>query len=306
MPLTCFDAETVRWLARAMLTASQADGSSTDQDRRVIAHAVMAMGMSDTDVPDTGTSADALAAAVPLPAARRLAIELMTILILAGEATPAKAAELRRFARALSVDEPAIEHVEDTAAGRHQKARRDFRRRYLLNNGMRPGAASLWLVLRILAGHTHDPALLAQYEALAELADDTLGKHYWIYAKQSKLPFPGQKRGGVFESNLYHDISHLIGDYPMTPAGELAVSFFTAGYRRLDGFDHIVFALYQFHRGVKISIGAPTATRAFAPDACFAAWARGSRMTEDLSTRTEFWSLMTLPLHEVRATLGVI
>lgn len=154
-------------------------------------------------------------------------------------------------------------------------------------------------------GLHRDPALASRYRKLRDCPAGSFGRAVIEHFEARQLAFPGEK-GGMPERMVHHDLMHVLNGYDTDPAGECELAGFYAGCADGDAFTFIVIVLATFHLGLRVSPSAvPPATGAFDPKRVLAAFLRGRRLRVDVMGRWDYWSLMHLPIAEVRAQLGI-
>ena len=92
------------------------------------------------------------------------------------------------------------------------------------SEGLDPSA---WI--RPYAGDKADPALVARYEALGKLPQNSFGKALWDFDKKNGYPFPGDPTALNAAFGTPHNSTHVISGYDTSARGEILVSTFTAG-----------------------------------------------------------------------------
>ena len=128
-----------------------------------------------------------------------------------------------------------------------------------------------------------DPALVARYEALGKLPDNSFGKALWRFNKDNGYTFPGDPKALNAGFATPHDSTHVISGYDTTFRGEILVSTFTAGMHPINPMaGHILPVIFNGHLGVKFNDVATPAHGGLDPDEFWHAWARGQEMTTDL------------------------
>ena len=160
-----------------------------------------------------------------------------------------------------------------------------------------------------MRGLHEDPVLARRYVALGELAPGTLGRAYFRHCRDNGFPFPGEP-DGFPEAGVYHDLSHVLSGYHTTPAEEILVGGFIAGYKRVNPFFVLLLPLISFSTGVNVTpLRQPHVVGVLAEPGLaarfIAAVERGSRVNTDLSDNWDYWPLMPLPLGEARRRLAV-
>lgn len=114
-----------------------------------------------------------------------------------------------------------------------------------------------WSSELTLANSTHGTAAAttnnrAPKQAKGQLAPGTLGRAYFDFVNGHGLPFPGERKA-VAERGVWHDLSHVLGGYDITPIDEALVVSFIAGYRNEDPFFWLFTIALQFQVGIRIS-----------------------------------------------------
>ena len=143
------------------------------------------------------------------------------------------------------------------------------------------------------------------YKRLGLLPEGTLGREYWKHMTHIGFGFPGEP-AGIAASVAYHDVAHVLADHNTTPLGEIQQGSFQGGNRLEDGFFFIQFVILQFHHGVKVTPVAPPAVGHFDPENVLWAIHRGAKCNLDMTHQWDYWPLMSSPLEQVRARIGLI
>jgi len=268
----------------------------------------------DLDALPTTTPAE-LAAALDDPALRtQLTSAMATLVLVADPVDAGELAAVEDFAGALSVEPGAL-----------QQLRRLHEERWILLrfHGFRQGLAGPAIAqlyenegflgmlknFASFAGIFENQAIADRYRALESFADGTLGKELWHFYRKHGYAFPGEKHGAP-EGLLTHDLSHVLGGYDTDFASEALVLAFQAGYRKLDPFAVLVFMLLQGQHGLKLTLFAE-AHRGYLDnqpelvEGMVRAFARGTRMTIDLTDHWDFWAVMDRPVEELRQRYGI-
>ena len=148
-------------------------------------------------------------------------------------------------------------------------------------------------------------ALLAKYKRLGLLPEGTLGREYWKHMTTVGFNFPGEP-AGIPDALAYHDIAHVLAEHPATGLGEIQQGSFQAGNRREDGFFFIQFVLLHFHQGIRVTPAAPAEIGHFDPQRVLWSLHRGAQCNVDMTSKWDFWPLMTLPLEEARKQVNLL
>ncbi|MGH7271174.1 MAG: hypothetical protein ACREJ3_12170 [Polyangiaceae bacterium] len=306
--------------AVAGMRAMKAIGSAGAQGlrpgaRRLISAAQRMLLGTAEDIDALGPIAPAeLAAAIPEPLREQLARAMVLITLTDGPPHPAAAEQLRGFARALGVDERAIETVHLFASGHmllgvldyHRRSNiRDMAATEIADHGLFRGVRALLGV----RGLIEDPLVAEPFRALADLPAGSLGRELFDHYRRNGFALPGEKHGFP-EAGVYHDFTHVLAGYGTEPLGEIQVAAFTAGYRKKDPLVVAMLPLLVFCADINVT---PIPHEHI--DALFAqpgtaerylrAIERGGEVTTDLSDHWDFWPLVRRPLEEVRRELGV-
>ena len=136
-------------------------------------------------------------------------------------------------------------------------------------------------------GDKADPALVARYEALGKLPQNTFGKALWDFDKKNGYPFPGDPDALNAAFATPHDSTHVISGYDTSYRGEILVSTFTAAMHPInpDGRPHPAGDLQRPSRRQVQRRGDAGTRGGLDPDEFWHAWARGRDMTVDIFDR---------------------
>ncbi|RJF87644.1 hypothetical protein D3874_11945 [Oleomonas cavernae] len=301
---------------RAMRMVAQADGEIGPAAGAMIAAAQDFLLDLHVPLDELEPIAPAeLAAGLSAPVAQQLVQGMIVVSLADGPASPAAWGRITEFAKALQVDLPALRTMQKMMEHHMLLFRLDFLRhshiggllkdQYLHHGGIR-GVAEAVLGLR---GLHEDPALAARFTAFADLDAESLGGRFFRHYRDNSFGFPGEKFGFPL-AGVYHDFSHVLGGYGVTPAEETLVAALMAGFRRQNPFYVILFAQLTFGAGLNVTpVKQPTVKSIMAEPGLaprfFRAIERGGAMTTDLSDNWDFWPLVALPIDEVRARIGL-
>jgi ubiquinone biosynthesis protein Coq4 len=156
-------------------------------------------------------------------------------------------------------------------------------------------------------GDKADPALVARYEALGKLPQNTFGKAIWDFDKKNGYTFPGDPTALNAGFATPHDSAHVISGYDTTFRGEILVSTFTAGMHPINPMaGHILPVIFNGHLGVKFNDVAMSGKGGLDHDEFWHAWARGREMTIDLfAPGWDFWQWVEHDLEALRRDWNV-
>jgi len=291
---------------RAMRTVTAGDGAA----QRLL----MAL---DTD-PDTlaPISPRELAAAVTTPGMAEQLVHALIVGALAdGEPDPAAYERLQGFATALGVSPPGLRTLRLLVEQHMLLFRLDFLRRSHIADMVRDtykhrgGIRAVAEALLGQRGLHEDKELAARFAALGTLPKDSFGYVYYDHCRANGFAFPGE-RGGFPYAGAYHDMTHVLSGYGITPDGELLLGGFMAGFKQSHPFYVVLLTALLWGAGINVTpLSQPHLTGMLAKDGLadgfIAAIERGSRVNTDLSDNWDFWPLMPLPLEEARRRLGI-
>lgn len=249
-----------------------------------------------------------VAGAISRPHQRKRVVQLAVIAAMVeGDVTTAEAAAVKALARALEVDEASLRVLEDIVAKHHLLTRFDVMCRIMGKVGSeayeQEGFAGIRKMLAPFTGG-EDPEAAWKYKSLGLLPAGTLGRAFWEHSTRNRFGFPGEK-AGIPERMVYHDFGHVLAGYDTTPEGEIQQGAFQAGFTRQDGFVFLMFAIIQFHLGVKVTPVAEGQKGLFDVAKVLRAAERGAACKVDLSDRWDPFAVASLPLEQVRAEYGI-
>ncbi len=134
-----------------------------------------------------------------------------------------------------------------------------------------------------MTARTPSPRLVARYDALGKLPQNTFGKALWDFDKRNGYPFPGDPTALNAAFGTAHDSTHVISGYDTSARGELLVSTFTAGMHPINPMSgHILPVIFFFHFGEQLNDVGHAGTGGLDPDEFWHAWARGAEMAVDI------------------------
>ncbi len=227
-------------------------------------------------------------------------------------ASPGSVAAVREFAAALAVKTRWIDVLVNASRRRVLPVKLGLARsspdaaRLFARIWQEEGLLGIWGALRfVLTNGTRDPALAWRFRQLGLLPEGTFGRMFWATMCERKLTFPGET-GGVPERMVHHDLMHVINGYATDPAGECELGGFYAGFTSGEPFTFAMIVLTTFHLGLPVSPAVVLpAIGAFDTAKFIAAFERGRRLEVDVMGNWDYWSLMPLPVEQVRERLGI-
>lgn len=220
-----------------------------------------------------------------------------------------KLARVLDYARALDIEADYLtELVEAASSGHLAWATADMWRK---NFDSVLGRSSVGLDpatwIRPYDGAGADPGLVARYEALGRLRQNTFGKALWDFDKRNGYPFPGDPQALNAGFGTPHDSTHVISGYDTSARGELLVSTFTAGMHPINPMSgHILPVIFFFHFGEQLNDVGHAGKGGLDPDEFWRAWSRGAAMTVDIfAPGWNFWQWVEHDLDELRRAWNV-
>ncbi|WP_392537843.1 hypothetical protein [Legionella sp. 227] len=153
-----------------------------------------------------------------------------------------------------------------------------------------------------------DPGLVARYERLQKLPQESFGYRIWKQFKDNNYFFPGEAEGANYAFIMPHDSLHVLSGYDTTPFGELLVSTFTSTMLEKKAMEgHIIPVFYSFYLGIKINNLAGVSKCKMNPEAFWEAWHRGSQMQINLFAHDwSLWEVAEIALSTLRQKYGVL
>jgi hypothetical protein len=244
------------------------------------------------------------------PHRRKRLVQLAVLMALVdGQVQPETAEAVAELACTLGTDEPGVRVLGLLAARRVLAVRIALMRRIMGRFLREAYRGEGWRgVCKILGAlflkGARDAATAARYRNLEHLPSGSFGRALWEYAVRNAFALPGEA-GAIPERVLFHDMGHVLSGYDTNPAGEIRQAAFQAGFVRHDGFAFLLFAVLQFHHGIKITPVAEPEVGYFDVEAVLYALARGAACRVDLSDGFQFWLRAACSIEQVRAELGI-
>jgi hypothetical protein len=237
------------------------------------------------------------------------AVKYLSIMALVdGVLDPDKIRRVLDYARTLDIEADYLTDLVEAASGHMAWVVADMTRKNFdsvisrSSEGLDPVA---WIMP--YGGDKADPALVARYEALGRLPDNTFGKALWNFDKANGYTFPGDPTALNASFATPHDATHVISGYDTTYRGEILVSTFTAGMHPINPMaGHILPVIFNGHLGVRFNDVATPAQGGLDPDEFWHAWARGREMTVDLfDPAWNVWDSVERDIDELRRDWNV-
>jgi len=249
---------------------------------------------------------EALASDIVDPRQREQWVNGMAVVSMAnGEETQEKATCVRAYADALSVQNHLVRDLQllvdhHLALFRFDLIRRtelfDLVKHFAKDRGVR----GLFKAAKSASGHGFDPKEAQRFQRLGLLPEGTVGRAYWTFTRENHFSFPGEPHGPPAPL-VHHDLAHVLGGYGTSGAEEIKVAAFQAGALRKDPFAVLIFALCQFHLGIRITPITAAQRGHFQPDDVVRAFKRGRTSTiPNFQVDWDPFSIMERPLDEVR------
>lgn len=297
----------VAFVLRAFKTIAVADGKTDARKKEFVENYQRQVG-STIDYETLGAiSPDELAATITDPALRLAIIQRMVIIALIDEEADAlEIACLRDFAKALNVNEPAIEQMKLARSGSAKRLafdllRHGFLARVFGKEWKANGLSGIFRAMRSMSGGKNE-ATAAKFGELRSAAPGTLGAHYIAYMDANKFPLPGEPKGAP-EMLIFHDLGHALTGYSTDVPGEMRMAGLEAGYMKDDGFGVVALALFGFHLGIPLP-NIAACRGGFDWNALTEGYTLGRKLNVDLRD-WDPWPSMNKPLEEVRRELGI-
>lgn len=303
---------------RAMKTIATVSGEIGPAQRGLMQAAqTMVLGIeADIDALPTVTPTE-LAEGFPGADLRQQFVNGMTVVAVA-DGVPSREVldRVEAFADALGIAAPVLWDLRLLTEQHMTIFKLDFLRRghigdIMKNEFAQKGPLGFAKSVLGMRGLMEDRALAARYRAWEKLPIGTLGHALIDFYNEHGFNVPGE-RGGFPEAGLYHDFSHLLGEYSTQPDGEIEVASFISGFKRERPFYVVLFVALIFSAGVNMRptpddyvttglLGKPGMA-----ERMFAAIERGSKVNQDLSDKWDHWAWVERPIDEVRERLNIL
>ena len=258
-------------------------------------------GLTDLGTLPAVEPADLVAALKDRSLAEEAVKYLAIMAMVDGTLDHGKLKHVLEYSRALDIEADYLTDLVEAASGHLAWATADMWRKNfdsVLSRSSEGLDPNTWI--RPYAGANADPALVARYEALGKLPQNTFGKALWDFDKANGYPFPGDPAALNAAFGTVHDSTHVISGYDTSARGELLVSTFTAGMHPLNPMSgHILPVIFFFHFGEQMNDVGHAGKGGLDPDEFWHAWARGAEMTVDIFDPT--WSVWDWVEHDLDA-----
>jgi hypothetical protein len=304
MDLVVFSKEELPVALGALRYVAASDGNVSPDERALVASIARIHGATvDFDRVESVTPERA-AATLTDPHRRKRLVQLAIVTALAkGAPTPEREAAVDALAKALDVPEAGIRVLREIREGHTMLARFDMVQRMREFMKSHDKSISFADVMRTL-GITENAELAARYRALGGCAPGSFGRAFHDFYAEHGFGLPGEKHG-ISEDLLFHDAGHVLSGYGVDPQGEIQQAAFQAGYVRNDGFMFLLFAILQFHIGIRLTPIAKAQEGLFDVDRVIRAATRGAACKLDLSDHFDLLKWKDVPLQTMRSELGI-
>ena len=253
--------------------------------------------------------ADLVAALSSDPELARESVKYLAIMaMIDGTIDKTKLARVLEYSRALDIEADYLTDLVEAASGHIAWTIADLNRKNLdsiISRSSEGLDVDKWVLPYV--GDNADPALVARYEALGRLPQNTFGKALWDFDKENGYAFPGDPKALNAIFGTAHDTTHVISGYDTSARGEILVSTFTATMHPINPVSgHILLVLFIFHLGVQLNDVGNTAKGGLDPDEFWHAWARGAEMAVDIfEPGWNVWDWVERDLEELRRAWNV-
>ncbi len=302
-----------------MKTVAEVDGPLNGQELALLEAIARAFGRAGTEGSEAKVGpAASLDPIEPAELAERLIDPqirwqltggLVVMTLADGDVEKSESEIVSRFAAAMGVEDPAVRNLRRVATGWRRLARLDILRRQWAPRKLRALAAEqgpgvYWAAARGVMRNYVDEAVSRRYRALADKPPGTLGRAYADYVERNGFSMPGEK-GSPPEVIVFHDMSHILADYDTTPAEEILVAAFSAGYSEAEPFNWLMFVLLQFQLGIQTAPGVEPEYDMLDPGRLLEAISRGAAMNLDLNVGWDYWTVIDENVDTLRARYGI-
>jgi hypothetical protein len=308
MDLVVLDPKEMPFALRALRNVVASNGTITPAERRFI-EVVAELHGARVDVDSlTSIAPGEVAEAITDPHRRKRVVQLASIAAMVeGDVTAAEVGAVKRLAAALGVEERGLKVLGDIASDHKLLTRFDMLRRIMGKYGTKAyseeGFAGVRKMLALFTGE-EDLEVAWKYKQLGLLPQGTLGREFWEHCTKNRFGVPGEK-GGIPERMVFHDFGHVLAGYDTRPESEIQQGAFQGGFVREDGFAFLMFAVIQFHIGVKVTPVSDGYTGLFDVPKVLRAAQRGAACKVDLSDHWDPFAVADVPVDKLRAQYGI-
>ena len=318
------DYEEVQIIGRGIVSVTGMDGRLTPIQRALLDAIVESMTNHALDfdaiTPITSAQYGEAMARRDLVFRTRMVHQMMLHALVLRPLPDDVAARIREYATVLRVDDGLLRAAEHFADGAYGLAAFDFERAGYTSTWT-PEASTTLHTSRELEGAweetVDDPTLAAQWRALGDLPEGTLGRGVWELYRARGFVFPGLP-GSAPPLLAQHDWVHVLADYGTTVENELEVFAYIA--RANDdprGFSLLAMVISLFETGYlptgmglfQYDMGHLTDDVAVRiADALYRGAASKNTVTGDTSLDflgIDWFALADLPVEEVRAMVAI-
>lgn len=309
MDLVVLNEEEIPYALRGLRDVVASNGTITPAERRFI-EVIAELHGTTVDVPALKAVAPGeVAEVIREPHQRKRVVQLATIAAMVeGDVTAAEAAAVKTLAKALGVEEAGLNVLDNIAAHHQFLTRFDMMRRIMGKFGAKAyneeGFAGVRKMIGIFGGASEDLEVAWKYKQLGLLPEGTLGREFWEHCTKNRFGVPGEKTG-IPERMVFHDFGHVLAGYDTRPESEIQQGAFQGGFVREDGFAFFMFAIIQFHLGVKVTPVTDGQTGLFDVPKVLHAAQRGAACRVDLSDHWDPFAVADAPLEQIRAEYGI-
>ena len=293
---------------RALRDVVASNGTITPAERRFI-EVIAELHGTTVDVDTLARiSPGEVAEVITEPHRRKRVVQLASIAAMVeGDVTAAEAAAVKALAEALDVEERGLKVLDSIASDHQLLTRFDMLRRIMGKYGTKAyqeeGFAGVRKMMAFWGGG-EDAQVAWKYKQLSLLPEGTIGREFWEHCAKNRFSVPGEK-GGIPERMVFHDFGHVLAGYDTKPESEIQQGAFQGGFVREDGFAFLMFAIIQFHLGVKVTPVSDGYAGLFDVPKVLRAAQRGAACKVDLSDHWDPFAVADAPLEQIRAEYGV-
>jgi len=278
-------------------------GEMLEAVRAHVLHADLELGQLENCTPEE------LAQRISSPKKRR---ELLQFLILMPyldmEVDRDQVAVVDEMAAALGIETDTLADLHRVRDDRLKRLLVDYTRRSLKEF---IGAKTTWEQIKAFGKtfkeYLGDSKVAAQYQALADYPEGSLGHTVYHFYRARNFPLPGEKKG-FGEYVIAHDCCHILGGFNTDMNGEMNVAGFEAGlYENGFGFELLLEVILDFHLGKAFStLGIlPPGTGHFDPEAVLRGYELGVDCRLNPFHDWDFWSVAREPVTKLRLDYGL-